>query len=326
MPIRYRRFAALASSLAAALAFAPVQAQNYPSKPVRVIVPFAPGQAADLVARVLAEKLNKTTGATFVVENRPGAGGTLGVGMAAKAEPDGYTLVLATIGPLSQAPALYPHLSYSPIKDLAPITDIALTPTVLVSTPSAGYQSVQDLIAKAKARPGTINFASAGAGSNQHVTMELFKSRAGIDIVHIPYKGGSESAAAILAGTATIMFDAIPAVMPNVKAGKYKALAISTAKRSPLLPDVPTVAESGLPGFDAVGWMGLAAPAGTPEPVLDYLNQKVVAALDDPEVNARLKALAFTPDGMSRQKFTEMIRSENEKWGKVIREANIRLE
>lgn len=326
MSIRLRHFAALASLPAVSLAFVPAHADNYPSKPVRMIVPFAPGQATDLVARVLAEKLDKTTGGNFVVENRPGAGGTLGVAMTAKAQPDGYTLVLATIGPLSQAPYLYPHLNYSPTKDLAPITDIALTPTVLVSTPSAGYKSMQDLIGKAKAQPGSINFASAGAGSNQHVTMELFKSRAGVNLVHIPFKGGSESASALLAGTATVMFEAIPAVMTNVKAGKYTALAISSAQRSPLLPDVPTVAESGLPGFDAVGWMGLAAPAGTPDSILDYLNEKVVAALADPEVNAKLKAMAFTPDGMSRARFTEMIRSENAKWSKVIKEAGIHLE
>ncbi|MFC4274565.1 Bug family tripartite tricarboxylate transporter substrate binding protein [Achromobacter aloeverae] len=325
MFIRLRNLAAVASLFAAMLACGPAGAA-YPDKPVRLIVPFAPGQASDLVARVLAEKLNKTTGGTFVVENRPGAGGTLGVAMTAKAAPDGYTLVVATIGPLSQAPYLYPRLAYSPIKDLAPITDIALTPTVLVANPAAGYRSMQDLIAKAKAAPGTINFASAGSGSNQHITMELFKSRAGIDLVHIPYKGGAESASALLAGTVSVMFDAIPAVVANVNSGKYTALAISSAQRSPLLPDVPTVAESGLPGFDAVGWMGLAAPAGTPVPVLDYLNEKVVAALADPEVSAQLKAMAFTPDGMSRAMFTDMIRRENEKWRKVIHDAGIHLQ
>ncbi|OZI29974.1 hypothetical protein CAL29_17995 [Bordetella genomosp. 10] len=329
MFIRLRKLAAVAalSGLAAlALLCVPARAAGYPSKPVRVIVPFAPGQASDLVARVLAEKLNKATGGNFVVENRPGAGGTLGVAMAAKAPPDGYTLVVATIGPLSQAPYLYPNLGYSPVKDLAPITDLALTPTVLVANPAAGYRSMQDLIAKAKAAPGTINFASAGAGSNQHITMELFKSRAGIDLVHIPYKGGAESASALLAGTVTVMFDAIPAVLANVKSGKYTALAISSAQRSPFLPEVPTVAESGLPGFDAVGWMGLAAPAGTPAPVLDYLNEKVRAALEDPEVSAQLKAMAFIPDGMSRAHFAEMIRSENAKWRKVIHDAGIHLQ
>lgn len=298
---------------------------GFPDRPVRLVVPFAPGQSADIVARVLAEKLGKAFGQSFIVENRPGAGGSVGSAYVAKAPADGYTLLMATIGPMSQQPGLNPRLNYSPTADFAPISNVALTPQVLVVNPSSGFTSVQQLIARAKAAPGTINFASSGIGSNQHITMALFESRAGIRLTHIPYKGGAESYTAIFAGEVPVMFDAIPAVMPHVKSGKLRALAIASAQRSPFLPDVPTLSELGVPNIQAVGWMGLAAPAHTPEPVLDALNTKLRQVLDQPDVKAQLSTLAFVPAGGSRAEFGAFLKSENDKWSQVIRDADIKL-
>jgi tripartite-type tricarboxylate transporter receptor subunit TctC len=319
------RFAGAALALAAIAAAPTAGAQTYPDRAVRLVVPFAPGQSADIVARVLAEKLGKAFGQTFIVENRPGAGGTVGSSYVAKAPADGYTLLMATIGPMSQAPALYPKLAYSPTTDFAPISNVALTPQVLVVNPASGFNTLQQLIDKAKAAPGTINFASSGIGSNQHVTMELFESRAGIKLSHIPYKGGAESYTAIFAGEVPVMFDAIPAVLPHVKSGKLKALAIASAERSPFLPDVPTLSELGVPKIEAVGWMGMAAPANTPPAVLDALNSKLRKVLDEPDVKAQLKTLAFVPAGDSRADFGAFLKSENEKWSAVIQDAGIKL-
>jgi tripartite-type tricarboxylate transporter receptor subunit TctC len=319
------RLAGAALALAAVAAAPSAWAQAYPDHPVRLVVPFAPGQSADIVARVLAEKLGKAFGQTFIVENRPGAGGSVGSTYVAKAPADGYTLLMATIGPMSQAPALYPKLGYSPTTDFAPISNVALTPQVLVVNPASGLTSVQQLIEKAKAAPGSINFASSGIGSNQHITMELFESRAGIKLAHIPYKGGAESYTAIFAGEVPIMFDAIPAVLPHVKSGKLKALAIASEQRSPFLPDVPTLSELGVPNIEAVGWMGMAAPAHTPDAVLEALNVKLRQVLEQPDVKAQLNTLAFVPAGDSRADFAAFLKSENDKWSKVIRDADIKL-
>jgi tripartite-type tricarboxylate transporter receptor subunit TctC len=301
-----------------------VQAQTFPAKPLRIVVPFAPGQSSDTIARLLAQQLGIVLGQSVVVENRPGAGGSVGIAYTTHAPADGYTLVMATIGPMSQQPWLT-TLPFSPTRDLAPVSNVALTPTVLVVNPATGFHTVADLIQKAKANPGKINFASSGLGSNQHITMELFKARTGIDIVHIPFKGGAESYTSILAGETPIMFDAIPAVLPYVKSGKLRALAISSAQRSPLLPDVPTLTEAGLGNIDAVGWMGLAAPAGTPDAVLDTLNSAVRRALDDPALRSQMNTLAFTPAGGSRADFSAFIVEENAKWKAVIEQAGIKL-
>jgi tripartite-type tricarboxylate transporter receptor subunit TctC len=318
-----RGFTAACLSVAAISVHA---ASSYPDHQIRLVVPFAPGQSADIIARVLAPKLGAALGQPIVVENRPGAGGSVGIAYVAHAAPDGYTIVMATIGPMSQQPWLNAHLPFSPTKDLAPISNIALTPTVLVANPATGFHTVADLIAKARQAPGTINYASSGLGSNQHITMELFKSRTGINVVHIPFKGGSESYTSILANQTPIMFDAIPAVLPHVVSGRLTGLAIASPTRSPFLPKVPTMAEAGVKDVDAVGWMGLAAPAGTPDAVLETLNNKVRKALDDSQVKAQMSTLAFTPAGGSRAEFAAYIASENAKWKAVIQQAGIKLE
>jgi tripartite-type tricarboxylate transporter receptor subunit TctC len=224
---------------------------------------------------------------------------------------------MATIGPMSQQPFLYPNLPYAPLTDLAPITNVALTPQVLVADP-ASFSSVRELVTRAKAAPGTINFASSGPGSNQHVTMELFETAAGIKLVHIPYKGGAESYTALFSGVAPIMFDSIPAVLPHVKGGKLKGLAIAAPARSPFLPDVPTLSELGFDNIEAVGWMGLAAPANTPPAILDLLSSRVRQILVEPDVKAQMDKLAFTPAGSTPAEFAAFIKAENVKWGKVI--------
>lgn len=300
-------------------------AASFPTKPIRVIVPFAAGQSADTVIRLLAPKLGTALGQPVIIDNRGGAGGSVGTAFVVHAEPDGYTLLMATIGPMSQQPALNPKLPFSPVKDLAPVINVALTPQVLVANPAAGFHTVAELIEKARAAPGTINYASSGTGSNQHITMELFKSRTGINVLHIPFKGGAESYTSILGGDTPIMFDAIPAVLPYVQSGKLIALGISSPTRSPLLPNVPTLAEAGLKNIDAVGWMGLAAPAGTPDDVLETLNHTMQQVLDDPDIRAQMNKLAFTPAGGTRVEFGAFIQSENVKWGGVIRAAGITL-
>jgi tripartite-type tricarboxylate transporter receptor subunit TctC len=318
-----RGFTAACVSLAAVSAHA---ASPYPDYQIRLVVPFAPGQSSDIIARVLAPKLGALLGQPVVVENRPGAGGSVGIAYVAHAAPDGYTIVMATIGPMAQQPWLNASLPFSPTKDLAPISNVAVTPTVLVANPSTGFHTVADLIARARQVPGTINFASSGIGSNQDIAMELFKSRTGINVVHIPFKGGSESYTSIMGGQTPIMFDSIPAVLPYVTSGRLTALAIAAPARSPFLPNVPTMAEAGVKDAEAVGWMGLAAPAGTPDSVLNILNSNVRKALDDPGIKAQMKTLAFTPAGGSRAEFAAYIASENVKWKAVIQQAGIKLQ
>lgn len=324
MFILYRLIAA--TVLLAAIPTIPALAQTYPSRPVSVIVPFAPGQATDTLARFLSAGLSESLGKPFVVENRPGAGGRLGTAAVAKAAPDGYTLLMASIGPLALAPALYPDLPYSPMTDLALIANVALTSQVLVAAPSSSFRTLNDVVTQAKKTPGQINFASAGNGSNQHLTMELFMLATGIKMQHVPFKGGSESATSVMAGFTPIMFDSISAVLPYVKAGKLIALGIASAERSPYLPDLPTLAEQGIPGFSSVGWMGLAAPAGTPGPILDKINKAVQDLLNEPATRKQLATLAFTPAGDTRAAFASFVQAEQKKWADVISKAGVKLE
>jgi tripartite-type tricarboxylate transporter receptor subunit TctC len=299
---------------------------EYPSRPIRIIAQFQPGTSTDILARVIGARLTDAWGQQVVVDNRPGAGGLVGTELGAKAAPDGYTLTMAVSSGFGINPTLYAKLPYDVLRDFAPITNIALTPQTLVANPGFGAKSMKDLIALAKSKPGQLNYASLGAGSTSHLTMEMFRSAAGITLNHIPYKGSPAAHAELFSGQIPMMFDAIPAVLPHVKSGRLRGLAIGSARRSTFLPDVPTVAESGFPGFEAVGWIGVAAPSKTPPAVLDKLNAEIRRIINTPEMKERLATLAFTPVGDSRDEFDRFIKSEIARWGKAVRESGAKAE
>lgn len=300
--------------------------QSYPSRPIRIIAQFQPGTSTDILARVIAQKLTESFGQQVVVDNRPGAGGVVGTEIGAHAPPDGYTLTMGVSSAFGINPTLYSKLPYDAIRDFAPISNMALTPQTLFTSPSNPAKSVKELVAAAKAKPGAINFASLGSGSTSHLTMEMFRSAAGIQLNHIPYKGSPAAHADVMTGQVQIMFDAIPAVLPQIKSGKLRGLGIGSKARSPLAPDVPTIAESGYPGFEAVGWIGLVAPAKTPTAILDKLNAEIVRILSQPDVNERLNTLAFTPVPGTRAEFGAFIKSEIAKWGKAVRESGAKAD
>jgi len=296
-------------------------AQNYPSRPIRIIAQFTPGTSTDILARVIGQKLTEAWGQQVVVDNRPGAGGIVGTEIGARAAPDGYTLTMGVSSAFGINPTLYSKLPYDAIKDFAPITNIALTPQTLVANPSFAAKSVKELVAAAKAKPGELNYASLGSGSTSHLTMEIFMSAAGIKLNHIPFKGSPAAHAELIGGQVPVMFDAIPAVLPHIKSGKLRGLGIGTLHRSPFLPELPTIAEAGYPGFEAVGWIGIVAPAKTPEAVLDKLNHEILRILQAPDVKDRLSSLAFTPVGDTRKEFAAFIQSEIAKWGKAVKDS-----
>jgi tripartite-type tricarboxylate transporter receptor subunit TctC len=315
-----------ACGAATAVALPVTHAQNYPNRPIRIIAQFTPGTSTDILARVIGGKLTETWGQQVVVDNRPGAGGVVGTELGAKAAPDGYTLTMAVSSAFGINPTLYAKLPYDAIRDFAPITNIALTPQTLVAYPAYAAKSVKEFVALAKGKPGQVNYASLGSGSTSHLTMEMFRSAAGIQLSHIPYKGSPAAHAELFSGQIPIMFDAIPAVLPHVKSGRLRGMGIATLKRSPFLPDVPTIAESGYLGFEAVGWIGIAAPARTPAPVLDKLNAEIVRIIHTPEMKERLATLAFTPVGDTREQFARFIQSEIAKWGRAVRESGAKAE
>jgi len=312
----------LAASSVAPAAFAQTA---WPAKPIRIIVPFPAGQATDILARMMAEQLTKALGQQVIVENRPGAGGQIGADVAAKAAPDGYTLLMVTISTHGISPALYPKLPYDPQKDFAPIANIGLTPQVLMSSLKSGIGSVADLVAKAKAG-ADLNYGSSGNGSASHLAVEMLKSAAGIKLTHVPFKGNADAQLALQSGDIQLLSDAVPGAVGPVRSGKVKAIGIADQRRSPFLPDVPTVAEQGLYGVVAVGWIGLSAPAKTPEPILDKLSAEVVRMLKDPAVLEKMKSLSFVPAKESRQEFEAYIAIENTKWRKIIQDAGVTIE
>ena len=301
-------------------------AQAYPSKPVKIIVPFTAGSATDIIARVMADYLGKSMGQPFVVENKPGAGGIVGTEQAKIAPPDGYTLVAAGSGPFGINPGVYSKLPYDPLKDFELIGNVVLTPQALVVGAQTPYKNVKEFVAAAKAKPGEIAYASLGNGSTSHLTMEAFQSAAGIKLNHIPFKGSSDAQTQIIGGSVPIMSDTVPGVLAQVKAGKLRALGVAIPKRSPYLPDVPTLAEQGYAGFESVGWIGLAAPAKTPAPILDRLNAEIRKMLQDPAVKERLDQLAFTPVGDSRAEFNTWVRNEIAKWSKVAKDSGAKAD
>ena len=312
---------ALAAVLSAGAA--PALAQNYPSKPVRVIVPTAPGGGVDILARVLGQKLSEQLGVQFVVDNRPGAAGNIGNGLAAKAAPDGYT-VLTAPSAIAMGATLYSHITYDVVKDFAPISQLASTPYFIVLHPSVPANDVRQLIALAKAHPGQLTYASAGAGSASHLAGELLKRMAGVDIVHVPYKGIGPAMTDVLAGHVSFIIAGLAPAKPQVEAGKLKIIAVADAKRSSLMPKVATVAESGLPGYAVENWIGMFAPAGTPAAIVRKLNNETLKALNGAGTHQQLAAQGLEPIGSSPEEFARTIKTEVEKWARFIKETGIR--
>lgn len=301
-------------------------AQNYPTKPVRMIVHFPPGGPTDMVARVVAQKLSDAWGQQFVIDNRPSAGGIIGVELVARAVPDGYTLLFGTGGSMAVTPALGKKLPYDVNKDFAPVSLVVINPQILVFHPSFPPSSVKGLIAYAKTRPGTINYASVGPGSPQHLGVELLKSMTGIDLVHIPYKGTAPAMTDVLAGQIPMMFNSMPTVLQHIKNGKLKGIAVGSARRSPAMPDIPTVAESGVTGFDYVTWYAMFAPAATPRPVVTKLNAEVVKVLGEREMSQRLSVQGAEPAPSTPEQLGRYMLEEQDRWRKVIKNANLKLD
>jgi tripartite-type tricarboxylate transporter receptor subunit TctC len=298
-------------------------AQTYPSKPIRFIVPFPPGGGNDTMARAFGQKMSEGFAQPIVIDNRPGAGGNIGAETAARALPDGYTVFLGGVGSHGINPNLQLKLPYDPLKDFAPISLIASAPLVIVVPPSLPIKSVSDLVQLAKARPGELNYASSGTGTIAHLSAELLNSMAKIKLEHVPYKGTGPALTDLLAGRVQVMFNSAVSILPQVRSGKLRALAMTAAKRSAAMPDLPTVAESGVPGYEAASWYGVLAPAGTPRPIMEKLNSEIVRIARTPEVRERLAADGADPVGSSPEEFAAYIKLELARWARVIDQARI---
>ena len=300
-------------------------AADYPDKPIRLIVPWPPGGGTDVFARLIGQKMSEDWGKTVVVDNRPGAAGNIGAEIAAKSPPDGYSIMLATIT-LATAPSMYKSLGFDPVKDFAPVTLVAGVPHVLVVNPAMSVKTVGDLIELARREPGKLNYASAGSGSPFHLAAELFKLLAGVDIVHVPYQGGGPAITAVLGGQVQLTFGNLVAVLPLVRSGKLRALGVTSAKRSPGAPDIPTLAEGGVTGYDFSSWFGFFAPAHTPQDVVLKLNREIVAILSRPDVKQRLTQDGADVVASTPKEFAAYLASETRKWAKVIKQAGLRAE
>jgi tripartite-type tricarboxylate transporter receptor subunit TctC len=308
--------ATLAISLTTAT---PTLAQTYPAKPVRLIIPFPPGGSADTIARLLAQEMSKSLGQPVVAENRPGAGGNIGVDVVAKSAPDGYTIGLAAAGALAINQHLMGKLPYDPVRDLAPVSKLADIPIVVVVANATPVGSVQDLIAAAKAKPGGLAFGSAGNGTAMHLSGELFKQMAGVDMTHVPYKGSAPAVTDLVSGQLPVGFVDLVSALPQIRAGRVKGLAVASGKRTITAPDIPTIAEAGVPGYDAVGWFGLVAPAGTPRDVVAKLNVETVRIMALPEVRDRALATGAEPATGTSDEFAAFIGVEIPKWERVVK-------
>jgi tripartite-type tricarboxylate transporter receptor subunit TctC len=301
-------------------------AQAWPTKPIRLMVPFPPGGSTDIIARIVAQKLAAQLGQGVVIENRGGAGGTLGTAVVAKAANDGYTLVVGTTSTHVVAPSVYQKIEYDPVRDFAPISLIGTTPYLLVVNPQVPAKTLKELVALMKAQPGKLNYASAGVGSTTHLAMEMLKGASNTYALHIPYNGNGPAGSAVIAGQVEILFGSLPAVLPHAKSARVRALAVGTPKRSPSLPEVPTVAESGYPGFDASLWLAIMAPAGTPAPVIDRLHKEIVAAVQAKETSDLLDKNGAEPLTSTPAELAAMIRDGVAKYAKVVKEAGVKPE
>ena len=312
-----------AASALGLLALTPLaaQAQAFPTKAITIIVPFSAGGTTDILARVLGQFISKDLGQPVIIDNRAGAGGNIGTQLVARAAPDGYTILMGTVGTHAINQSLYPKLAFDPIKDFAPLTRVALVPNLLVANPAQPFKTVKELMAYAKVNPGKVTFGSSGSGTSIHLSGELFKQMAGVDIQHVAYKGSAPAVNDLLGNHIAIMFDNMPSAISHVKAGKLRPLAVTTAQRSPALPDVPTIAEAGVPGYEATSWFGLLAPAKTPAPVVARLNTSILKALADPDVKKKLLEQGAEPAGETPAQFAAFIASETVKWGKIVKQS-----
>lgn len=318
-----RKWIVCAAAMAAIAA--PAAAQEFPVRPIRIIVAYTPAGATDILARAVGQKMSEHWGQSVIVDNRPGAAGNIGTEIAAKAAADGYTLLMATAGSHGINPGLYRKLAWSP-KDFTAVSLVANVPNILVVNNALPIKSVKELIAYAKANPGKLSYGSPGLGSTAHLSMELFKSMTGTNLIHVPYKGSAGVMADVMSGQIAVTMDNIPPYLPQVRAGKIRALAVSPAKRTPAAPDIPTVAEAGVPGYESVAWFGLVAPSGTPKAVIDKLAAETQRILKLPDVHERIASLGAEVVGSSPADFNAFITSEMAKWAKVIKEAHVELQ
>lgn len=301
-------------------------AQGYPNRPIRLVVPFPAGGTTDILARAVSQKLTEALGQAVVVDNRAGAGGNIGADLVAKSAPDGYTLLMGTVGTHAINPSLYSKMPYDHVKDFVPVVLVAGVPNVLVVNPALPVNSVADLIKLAKDKPGTINFASSGSGTSIHLSGELFKTMAGVDMTHVPYKGSSPALTDLIGGQVQVMFDNLPSSLPQIKGGKLRAIAVTSMARAPALPGVPTINESGLPGFEASSWFGILAPAGTPAPIVARINAEVNKWLQSSDAREKLLAQGAEAAGGSPEQFGGYMRSETEKWAKVVKASGAKVD
>ena len=321
-----RRCCLQALAAAGIAPWASASAQGWPERPIRLVVPFPPGSSPDLIARTVAEPLAAALGQAVVVENRPGAGGNIGTAQVARAQPDGHTFVFTIQGPLVTAPMLSRSLGYDPQRDLVPVTLVATSPNVLVVSPALGANTLAEFVRYAKARSGQLNYGSVGNGSASHLAMELFKTRAGVDLVHVPYQGFPQVVNAMLAGQVQASF-MVPAIaMGQVRAGKLKALGVTTLGRTSALPELPTLAEQGYAGFEAISWQAVLAPAGTPQGVVERMSRELVRIIRSDEVRSRMLAQYFTAAGTAPQALALLMKSERDRWARVIRAAGVQPE
>jgi len=323
----FRSLALVACSAFALLGAPSALAQApFPTKPVRLVVPFPAGGTTDILARAAAQKLSETLGQQVIVDNRPGAGGNIGAELVAKAPADGYTLLMGTVGTHAINPSLYAKMPYDHVKDFAPVILVAGVPNVLVVNPDLPFKTVADVVAYAKANPGKLNFASSGSGTSIHLSGELFKVMAGVQMTHVPYKGSAPALTDLIGGQVQLMFDNLPSALPQIKGGKLRAVAVTSTTRAAALPDVPTVAESGLPGFESSSWFGILAPAATPKDIIAKINTDVQKWLSTPEAKEKLLGQGAIAAGGSPDDFAKHIQAETAKWAKVVKESGAKVD